>query len=99
MSNQSSISLMSKFRGCLAGVLVGDCLGSPFEGNIVVPKVALQKFISKQLEEQSEKRKLYYLVLLNKLPSYINILISLIDLFTIINYIQYYSFSLFTINL
>ncbi|KAJ6222070.1 hypothetical protein RDWZM_000615 [Blomia tropicalis] len=46
---------MLKFRGCLAGGLVGDCLGSPFEGDIVVPKPALQKFIAKQLEEQTEK--------------------------------------------
>lgn len=49
MSNQAS-TLMSKFRGCLAGTLVGDCLGAPFEGDQVVPKVGLQQFITKQLE-------------------------------------------------
>ena len=52
---------MLKFRGCLAGGLVGDCLGSPFEGDITVPKVGLQKFIAKQLEEQSEKCKFVHL--------------------------------------
>ena len=25
-------SLREKFRGCLAGAVVGDCIGSPFEG-------------------------------------------------------------------
>lgn len=27
----SGVALLSKFRGCLVGALLGDCLGSPFE--------------------------------------------------------------------
>lgn len=39
--------LASKFRGCLAGVLMGDCLGAPFEGEATVAKVILQKYFDK----------------------------------------------------
>ncbi|KAF7490972.1 ADP-ribose glycohydrolase ARH3 [Sarcoptes scabiei] len=56
MSTQSSIvSLMSKFRGCLLGGLVGDCFGSPYEGEMLIADESVQKFLAKQLEEQSEK--------------------------------------------
>lgn len=27
------IALQSKFKGCLMGALLGDCLGAPFEGD------------------------------------------------------------------
>lgn len=49
---------MSKFRGCMLGCLIGDCLGSPFEGEEFVSIESIQKFLAKQLEEQSEKCKL-----------------------------------------
>ncbi|XP_027203858.2 ADP-ribosylhydrolase ARH3-like [Dermatophagoides pteronyssinus] len=51
----TTISLMSKFRGCMIGGLIGDCLGSPFEGETSIPIDSIQKFLTKQLEEQSEK--------------------------------------------
>lgn len=35
--------LKSKFRGCMLGTLVGDCLGSPFEGE-PGSKVVTQKY-------------------------------------------------------
>lgn len=55
-AQQQMISpLMSKFRGCLLGGLVGDCLGSPFEDRPTVSNDALKKFLAKQMEEQSEK--------------------------------------------
>lgn len=53
--SQLNSNVHSRFRGTLAGGLIGDCLGSPFEGDPIIPKAGLQKFISKQLEEQSEK--------------------------------------------
>ena len=48
---------MSKFRGCMLGGLIADCLGSPFEGEMFVTTDSVQKFLHKQLEEQSEKCK------------------------------------------
>jgi poly(ADP-ribose) glycohydrolase ARH3 len=38
-----STSLASKFRGCLVGGLLGDCLGAPYEGFRPKKKV-LQKY-------------------------------------------------------
>lgn len=43
--------LASKFRGSLIGGLIGDCLGSPFEGEFPISKSVLQNFISAQLDE------------------------------------------------
>lgn len=41
-------SLMrSKFKGSLLGVVLGDCLGSPYEGEYNVSKVVLQRFFDK----------------------------------------------------
>jgi poly(ADP-ribose) glycohydrolase ARH3 len=42
-----SISLASKFRGCLVGGLLGDCLGSPYEGDNGISKTVLQKYFDK----------------------------------------------------
>jgi poly(ADP-ribose) glycohydrolase ARH3 len=39
-----SILLASKFRGCLVGGLLGDCLGAPYEGDYRIPKTVLQKY-------------------------------------------------------
>lgn len=41
----SSSELRKKFRGCMIGALVGDCLGAPFEieGYVLQSK---QKFIN-----------------------------------------------------
>ncbi|XP_069679686.1 ADP-ribosylhydrolase ARH3-like [Periplaneta americana] len=42
-----SISLASKFRGCLLGSLLGDCLGAPFEGDVEISKSVLQNYFDK----------------------------------------------------
>jgi poly(ADP-ribose) glycohydrolase ARH3 len=42
-----SISLASKFRGCLVGALLGDCLGAPYEMDSGVSKTVLQKYFDK----------------------------------------------------
>lgn len=42
-----SISLASKFRGCLIGCLLGDCLGAPYEGDCGISKTILQKYFDK----------------------------------------------------
>lgn len=39
--------LTSKVRGCLVGALLGDCLGSPYEGESNVSKVVLQNYFDK----------------------------------------------------
>lgn len=38
--------MLSNFRGTLAGALVGDCLGLPYEGD-EVPKKQLQQYFDK----------------------------------------------------
>jgi len=38
--------LQSKFRGCLVGALVGDCLGAVYEGDQVVSKTVLNRFFT-----------------------------------------------------
>ncbi|RWS29743.1 Poly(ADP-ribose) glycohydrolase ARH3-like protein [Leptotrombidium deliense] len=52
MSAQLS-QLATKFRGTLLGALIGDCFGSPFEGEINVSKSVLKKYVSNLLVEQS----------------------------------------------
>jgi ADP-ribosylglycohydrolase len=55
MAMTDSISLASKFTGCLVGGLLGDCLGAPYEmnrglSNIVdlgVSKTELQEYFDK----------------------------------------------------
>jgi ADP-ribosylglycohydrolase len=52
-----TILLKDRFRGVMLGVLVGDCLGSPFEGKVylkglsTLKRRSLQKRYTK-LEEQ-----------------------------------------------
>jgi poly(ADP-ribose) glycohydrolase ARH3 len=47
MALMDSISLASKFRGCLVGGLLGDCLGAPYEGDYGISKTVLQKYFDK----------------------------------------------------
>lgn len=42
-----SILLASKFRGCLVGGLLGDCLGAPYEDDYRISKTVLQKYFDK----------------------------------------------------
>jgi poly(ADP-ribose) glycohydrolase ARH3 len=42
-----SISLASKFRGCILGSLLGDCLGAPYEEDYRISKTVLQKYFDK----------------------------------------------------
>ncbi|XP_026470663.1 poly(ADP-ribose) glycohydrolase ARH3-like [Ctenocephalides felis] len=41
--------LASKFKGCLLGALLGDCLGAPYEGEVLGAgaKIVLQKYFDK----------------------------------------------------
>uniref|UniRef100_A0A146L887 ADP-ribosylhydrolase ARH3 n=2 Tax=Lygus hesperus TaxID=30085 RepID=A0A146L887_LYGHE len=39
--------VVNKFRGCLLGSLLGDCLGAPFENESKVAKVVLQRYFDK----------------------------------------------------
>jgi len=48
-------SLASKFRGCLVGGLLGDCLGAPYEGHNGISKTGLQKYFD-ELEGPYFKR-------------------------------------------
>ena len=47
--------MRSKFRGCLIGALIGDCIGSPFEGESQVMKGMLNAFFSKLLVESNQR--------------------------------------------
>lgn len=52
MSVSSGItSLASKFRGCLIGGLLGDCIGAPFEGDFPVSKTVLKNYLSNFLSD------------------------------------------------
>lgn len=42
----SSAVLASKFRGCLVGALLGDCIGVPFEGDSPISKRILNNYLS-----------------------------------------------------
>lgn len=42
-----SVMRASKFRGCLLGSLLGDCLGAPYEGEGTVSKSVLQNYFDK----------------------------------------------------
>ncbi|XP_054258958.1 ADP-ribosylhydrolase ARH3-like isoform X2 [Macrosteles quadrilineatus] len=42
-----SALLTSKVRGCLVGALLGDCLGSPYEGDSNISKSVLQNYFDK----------------------------------------------------
>ncbi len=50
--------LVNKFRGCLTGGLIGDCLGAPFEGEFPISKTVLFNFVTKQLEETNKCKQL-----------------------------------------
>lgn len=41
--------LKSKFRGCLIGCLLGDCMGAPFEGDALSAgaKIIIQNYFDK----------------------------------------------------
>jgi len=43
MASIDSISLATKFRGCLVGGLLGDCLGAPYEGHYGISKTAIER--------------------------------------------------------
>jgi len=47
MASVDSISIDSKFRGCLVGGLLGDCLGAPYEGHYGISKPGLQNYFDK----------------------------------------------------
>lgn len=47
-------SLASKFRGCLIGGLLGDCIGAPFEGDFPVSKTVLKNYLSNLLSDTSK---------------------------------------------
>jgi poly(ADP-ribose) glycohydrolase ARH3 len=47
MTLADSIPLASKFRGCLVGGLLGDCLGAPYEGYFTIKKTELQEYFDK----------------------------------------------------
>jgi len=47
MASIDSIPLASKFRGCLVGGLLGDCLGAPYEGDNGISKTVLQEYFDK----------------------------------------------------
>ena len=53
-----SIRSLSKFRGCLLGGLIGDCIGSPFEGDKVVGRGALLSYFNKLLTTDKSSRSL-----------------------------------------
>lgn len=54
-----SALLKSKFRGCLLGSLVGDCMGAPYEGDTITSgdKLVIQRYFN-TLENPNLKSKL-----------------------------------------
>ncbi|XP_054714431.1 ADP-ribosylhydrolase ARH3-like [Uloborus diversus] len=51
--------LVSKFRGCMLGALLGDCLGATFEGDARVSKRVLCKYFDNLLSGESNKKFSY----------------------------------------
>lgn len=49
MAKIDGILLKAKFRGCLLGCLMGDCLGGPFESDLMSAgsKTIVQKYFDK----------------------------------------------------
>lgn len=49
MSKIDTNLLQSKFRGSLLGSLLGDCLGAPFEGDMITSgeKLVIQNYFDK----------------------------------------------------
>lgn len=56
MATLENSLIKSKFRGCLLGSLIGDCVGAPFEGDIVTSgdKIVIQRYFEK-LQDPSFK--------------------------------------------
>lgn len=55
MSSPLVSMVRSRFRGCLLGGLVGDCLGSPFEGDQVVGRNFLATYLNKMLDKNKSE--------------------------------------------
>lgn len=49
MLKVDNVLLKSKFRGSLLGSLLGDCLGAPYEGDIISSgdKIIIQRYFDK----------------------------------------------------
>lgn len=49
MAHFDNTIIRSKFRGCLFGALIGDCLGAPYEGEFVTngEKIIIQRYFEK----------------------------------------------------
>lgn len=49
MAKLDSLLVKSKFRGCMLGCLIGDCLGGPFEGDQYSPgnKLVVHNYFEK----------------------------------------------------
>lgn len=49
MANLDNVLLQKKFQGCLLGSLVGDCLGAPYEGDVISAdgKKQIQKYFDR----------------------------------------------------
>lgn len=45
MAESQLASVMSRFRGCLIGALVGDCFGKPFEETGKTTIESVKKFV------------------------------------------------------
>jgi poly(ADP-ribose) glycohydrolase ARH3 len=65
MALNDSVSLASKFRGCLVGGLLGDCLGAPYELRKRTKKAGLQQYFD-TLEDPYFKCKCFQLRLFIK---------------------------------
>lgn len=61
-----SASTLSRFQGTLLGVLVGDCLGGPFEGSKYVSKAHLNKYFAKMLDPSVRREFKILIVILIK---------------------------------
>ncbi|XP_042903943.1 ADP-ribosylhydrolase ARH3 [Parasteatoda tepidariorum] len=51
----ASAGLAAKFRGCLIGSLIGDCLGAPFEGDFPISKSVLGNFFTNILNGETKQ--------------------------------------------
>lgn len=56
----STSSFFAKFRGCLIGALVGDCLGAPFEGEERVSISSLCNYFQEWLKDGPKTKLLKY---------------------------------------
>lgn len=54
MTSLDSAVIHSKFRGCLLGSLIGDCLGAPYEGDVISSgeKIIIQRYFDKLSESK-----------------------------------------------